>query len=513
MMAAVRRWLVVGLFALIYLYSFPYFGDLRHANELPRVLTTQELVHHHTFELSGRSKEVGSWADISTTPKGRLYQNKAPGISILGAIVYAPLAFVYWVAGAGMPSLRVTTWLLRVSLITLPALLFLVLFRRIAERFAGDDKVGRDGALLGYALGSMLLPYALVFMSHAPGTVAVGTAFALASGLTRGEARSPRRSALAIGSLLGLAMFIEYQAIFAAAFILLFVGLRGPQRLRGLATSVAAVVPWLAVLAAYHALCFGSPFRTGYAYSVDVANRAGVLGVVGPTWTSVNQLLAYGSNGLFVLSPWILLSFLGAFTIARDADLRKRVGAEALVASGIVATYLLFVASLGPEFGRAGWSVGPRYLAIAMPFFGWLAAAGITYTAEQTILRVPAVATVLVAVIINVLAATTYPHWPIQFVNPIFEVSIRLLREGLAPHSIGTLLGLRGAASVWPIYLVVFGLVARLLFPAGVRRNHFVIATVLAIAAVYRLHDFATTAEPDRTTTWKLVVSTFEPVN
>jgi len=510
-MRALRKWLLLGLFAVIYLYSFPYFGELRHANELPRVLTTQELVHHRTFELSARVNELGSRADISTTPDQRIYQNKAPGISILGAVVYAPLAFVYWVVGAGMPSLRVTTWLLRVVIVSIPAILFLLVFRRIAERFAGTDKVGRDGALVAYGLGSMLMPYGLVFMSHAPSTVAVGTAFALAVGLTRGEAKSPRRAALAIGTLLGLAMFIEYQAIFAAALIMLFVAVRGPERLRGLVTAALAVAPWLGILAAYHASCFGSPLRTGYAYSLDPANRAGVLGIVGPTSTSVNQLLAYGSNGLFVLSPWILLALLGAFTVARDAELRAKIGAETLVACGIVTTYVLFVASLGPEFGRAGWSVGPRYLAIAMPFFGWLAAAGLTATAEQIILRVPSIATVLVAVIINVLAATTYPHWPTQFVNPVFEVSLRLLHEGHAPHSLGTALGLRGAASVWPIYLVVFGVIARLFLTAGVRRMHFAIACALAIAAVYRLHDFARTAEPDRSTAWQLVVTTFEP--
>src|SRR4051812_12989046 len=40
---ALRPWAFV-LFAILYLYAFPYFGALRSANELPRVLTTQEIV-------------------------------------------------------------------------------------------------------------------------------------------------------------------------------------------------------------------------------------------------------------------------------------------------------------------------------------------------------------------------------------------------------------------------------------------------------------------------------------
>ena len=171
----------------------------------------------------------------------------------------------------------------------------------------------------------------------------------------------------------------------------------------------------------------------------------------------------------------------------------------------------MFVASLEPEFGRAGWSVGPRYLAVAMPFFGWLAAAGIASTEDQALLRVPAVATVFVGIVINVVAATTYPHWPIQFVNPLYEVSLRLLGEGHAPHSLGTLVGLRGPSSVLPLYFFVLVVAVRTLSTGGMRRGHLALALLLSFAAVYRLHDFARTREPDRKKTWALVVSTYEP--
>src|SRR5215213_8132518 len=59
------------LFALIYLYGFPYFDSLRSANELPRVLTTQEIVERGTFRLNARMSELGSRWDIATTPDGR----------------------------------------------------------------------------------------------------------------------------------------------------------------------------------------------------------------------------------------------------------------------------------------------------------------------------------------------------------------------------------------------------------------------------------------------------------
>ena len=45
------------------------------------------------------------------------------------------------------------------------------------------------------------------------------------------------------------------------------------------------------------------------------------------------------------------------------------------------------------------------------------------------------------------LAASTYPHWPTEFQNPLFEVAVRSLREGHAPYSLGTLAGFRGVGT------------------------------------------------------------------
>src|SRR5262249_6599665 len=155
-----------------------------------------------------------------------------------------------------------------------------------------------------------------------------------------------------------------------------------------------------------------SPLRTGYAYSIDPANRVGFVGIVGPSWASMRQLFTYGSNGLLMLSPWILLAVGGAVVILRDRKRRATLGRETVLSLAIIVVYLAFVASLEPEFGRAGWSVGPRYAAIAMPFFGWLAAAGLAACNDHRELAIPAIAMILVGVMINVLAATTYPHWP-----------------------------------------------------------------------------------------------------
>src|SRR5437773_4337133 len=76
------------LFAVVYLYAFPYFDQLRSANEVPRVLMTQEIADRGVFYLDHRMREMGSVQDLSRGPDKHWYPNKAPGPSFLAVPVY-----------------------------------------------------------------------------------------------------------------------------------------------------------------------------------------------------------------------------------------------------------------------------------------------------------------------------------------------------------------------------------------------------------------------------------------
>ena len=191
-----RRWVLIAIGA-VYLYAFPFFAALRHANELPRILTTEQLAERGTFHLDERMTDLGSIADISTTPDGHRYQNKAPGPSILGLALYYPLSVGYQSTGH-RPPLMLVTWVLRVLLATLPSIVFLAFFRRVAARFAQADQA-RNGALVAYALGSMALPLGLLFMSHAIAASLVGVAFAVSVAAVRERTYPESRAALIIG--------------------------------------------------------------------------------------------------------------------------------------------------------------------------------------------------------------------------------------------------------------------------------------------------------------------------
>lgn len=509
-------WSLVA-FALVYLYVFPYFGALRHANELPRVLTTEQLVDQWTFRLDERLADLGSLADISTTPDGHRYQNKAPGMSVLGVPVYAALRLAYAPFGIRPPRV-VTTWALRVCFGVVPMLVLLALFPRVSSRFASDD-AARQAGLLALAVGSMLWPLSLLFMSHVLAAVLVAAAFVLAaaddashpSHGTRDDEASVARPPLLIGALLGCAMFVEYQALFGALLVSAYVVWRSRRSVRDALLLGSTVAPFILMLTSYHWSAFGSPLRTGYAYSVDQANRVGVMGMVGFSRLSLAQLFVTPDNGLLVLSPWFLLVPVGFVHILADRERRARGGGAALVAALVVTVYCVFVALLEPEFGRGGWEVGPRYVAVAIPFAAWLAVAGFEACFASDIVRVPATALLLAGVVVHALAATTYPHWPVELRHPLYEMSVRLLTSGYAPHSMATLVGVRGWIGLLPPYAAVGWLVWRGMTRSGRYRLEVVLAMVLAIAVVAAYSRFPRTPEREREGMWRFVTSTYEP--
>lgn len=492
-LAAVKRWRVLIALFGIYIYVFPYFASLRHANELPRVLTTMQIVDHGTFQLDSRIEEIGSRVDISETPDGHFYQNKAPGLSLLAVPVYLPVALICRALGTE-PNMAFVTWLLRLSIVILPSILFLKYFREVSSRFT-ESIEAKNGALVAYALGSMALPYGLLFMSHAPAAVMVGAAFALSVRAVRSEAGMEKRQALAVGALLGLAMFVEYQAIFAALIVGLYALSGAKRRLHTAAMMLTTTAPFLIVLAVYHTAAFGSPFVTGYAYSADPTNRIGLMGIVGFSTENLLQLFVSPSNGLLLLSPWVVLSLVGGVAIAMNREARQRVGAEAATAFAVVLVYCAFVVALAPHFARAGWTVGPRYIAIAMPFFAWLAAVGLETCLKHEAAAVPAFALLLVGVVVHVVAASTFPHWPRDYDNPLYEVSFRLLEEDHAPHSLGRWLGIPGSSSLVPLYFVVGAVVLRLLSPTKEYLRELILGGVLAAFVVIRYEHLAVTQD------------------
>jgi hypothetical protein len=468
---AALGWRSFAVLALIYLYSFPYFDRMRSANEMPRILMTQQIVDHGTCQIDARMAEMGSTFDTSRGSDGHLYSNKAPGPSFLAVPVYAVLKLL------GATSVRASTWAFRVFAVTLPALLFLWFFYRTSSFFT-EDEGARRLALVAFALGSTALPYSILFMSHQLAAVCVGGAFIAALTIRRGGSVW---WAVLVGALLGAGVMMDYQTVFIAPLVGLYCLVRAGswrRRLQVVPLMLLGVAPLALALGAYHAVHFGSALTTPLASSNEKAVKKGFMGLIGPNKDAFWVLLMAPANGMVVLMPWVAFSLIGAAAILARRETRRRAGVEAVSCLLIAAVYTLVLGSLVPSYAKAGWTVGPRYLGACFPFLGWLAAAGFAVAYRWLATRALAQGTVLASAVIFVAAVSTFPQWPEDLKNPLFELVFRLLFHGYAPWSLGTALGLRGILALLPLYLVGLGFMFWL-FCRGQR--HAIAGAVLAV--------------------------------
>jgi hypothetical protein len=506
------RLLIPCTLLLVYLYSFPYFDQLKSANELPRIFLTTEIIDRGTFRIDARYRELGSTFDVSTTPDGHRYSNKAPGLSFLALPSYLVLKGWHAVVG-GEPSIRELTWMFRVTAVTVPAVLFLPFFLALARRFAPGCEPAQRTALVAYALGSMAMPYAILLFSHQVAAAFAGASFACAVTLVREHVARRNRWAVAVGALAGASVLVDYQSALAGLAIGVYLLLRSRRRWVDAAWAAAGALPSAILLMIYHAACFGSPLKTGYSYAADAAHTEGVLGIIGPNREAMFNATLAPDNGLITLTPWVLLAVVGGYYALRDREARERIGAEAITCAAIALVYVLFVGSLVPEFGRAGWSVGPRYIAVAMPFFGWLAAAGFAAIDRNEIARGASQALVWVGVIVFVTAAATFPHWPTpNFTNPIHEVALRLIANGNAPHSLGTAVGLPGIAAMLPLLLGVAAVAGW--WMAGRDRRRWIVTVIAALVAagiIAGYGAFPRTGGAAATRGWEFIQDIWQP--
>jgi hypothetical protein len=444
-----HRWWIAILAA--YLYVFPYFPRIHSANELPRVFLVRAIVDEQTFAIDSQMRLWNETRLGDVSPyRDHIYSNKAPGSSLLAVPFYAA---VRWTLGE--PSLATSVWLCRVFAGIVPALLFLWLLWGFLARFAPEPDVRRL-LIIAYAFGSMAMTFSLLFFSHQLSAVCIASAWILALDVL--DRRRGMRVMLAVGLLAGAAPLVDYQAAFGGVPVAAHVMwrlVRWPRRevARAIALAVAGAAVPIALLFAYHAACFGSPLRTGYDASETYAayHQQGFLGLTRPHLDALWGSFVSVGNGLFTLAPWWLLAIPGTWLLWRRGD-----RAFALVAAGQGVLFAVFVASL--TFWRGGWSIGPRYITVMLPFL--LPAVGATLTELRARpLALGAMAGgIVTAVVVYSGSVMTFPYWPDSLRDPLYEVTFRLVGDGVVAPSVASACGISGPVAMLPFVALVAGL-------------------------------------------------------
>jgi hypothetical protein len=114
-------------------------------------------------------------------------------------------------------------------------------------------------------------------------------------------------------------------------------------------------------------LSFGNYFSIGYENLQDPIFRAGMSqGIAGISWPNLKVLFYttfHPTLGVFWESPVLVLAFIGAYFIFKQRRFRE----EAILGASIICSYFIILSGYYMWWG--GWSVGPRHIIPAIPFF------------------------------------------------------------------------------------------------------------------------------------------------
>ena len=336
----------------------------------------------------------GQVGDLSTHDVifrgGHVYANKAPGLAFVSLPLYLVLRGV-GVVGESDPTRML--WALGLVGCVVPAVALLVLVRRACQRL--EPGFGTASAIT-LGLGTLLLPFATLYFSHALSACLVFAAFALL--LRERQERASLLLVAGAGFVAGLSIVTEYPNAIAAAVLFPY-ACAGPSVLRRGAVYGASLLAGVTPLLVYQHLAFGSLTRVSYSGASEAAGGGdrgtGELVSLGSPNPVVLLETLFSTGGLLTLAPVVACAAAGLPIL-----FRRGYRAEALVVAAVCVGYVAYNSSYGSTFG--GFSPGQRYLVPILPFLALPLA-----TAFR---RFPATTVALALVSVVIAVTTTATH-------------------------------------------------------------------------------------------------------
>lgn len=469
-----RGVLIFFLLAALPIFGvFPYVRAVNNPNEFTRVFTCMAVVERGTFAITEEVQTYGWVNDMARVPrptpaepaKSDYFMVKAPAGMYLGLPAYAvwskvvaPLAGVHRATLTSTTDekltwLRGSTWALRLGGVALPCFLFLIWFERYLRAFSGDV-VLRLAAVAAVGLGTNYLAYVHMFASHAQYAAAAFLAFALVERELRTspdpKARRPWMAFFA-GLACGGTVLLEYHALFSAVVLAAFAAVvfRRPTRLAAYAAGGLVAV---ALMMLFQWRAYGNPLTPGHqmleTQKFAEEHKTGLWGVVWPTWEHTRLLLFSPGFGLVGMSPYMALGALivpfGVVAPRGGYRARRNLRWAALVATLVLV--IMVSVNAGIIEWRAGWTVGPRYLAATPPFVAFGALVGLEALASgsprgRAVARGLSGGLAFASVVSMGLVSLTYDTLPENIARPFAQFTVPLVRTWHVPHHVGEWFG------------------------------------------------------------------------
>jgi hypothetical protein len=455
--------------------SYAYFYQAGGWNQNSRFALVRAMTEQDSLRIDAYRDTTGDRAVWN----GHFYSDKAPGTSLLAFVPVDVVRALNGAAGLDPDSdaaIARTSYAATVAVsgvftvVAALCVLWLSLgwgYSRAASLFAAT----------AYGVATPAWCYATLFMGHALCAGCLAIAFAAAVALRGAPASRARALAWTIGLSAGWAVVAEFPAAVPVLFIC---ALTLSETAGSDASTTRAVVARViaggaiagAVLIAYNAAAFGSPFHLGYASEEGFEQlHTGLFGISRPEWWRVREILIGSYRGLLPVAPLIAVTPIGLGMLAR---VRPRV-APAAVAAAIAVFYVVLNASY--FYWEGGWAFGPRQIMPALPFLALGLAPA--WDGWKTAGRVALACGWLWGAAVTLVAVSTTPQPPASIKRPVQELMVPAFREGrLALNNqrftdyradesaiwrhdptpvswnLGTVAGLTGLASLVPLGIV-----------------------------------------------------------
>jgi hypothetical protein len=462
----------------------PYLATVNNPNENIRTYMTMAIVEHHTFRLDDIIQRHAWINDMARVPenagvkqkpgdppprdiKSHFLSVKGPATSYFGVPFYWAFTKIAPRFGHPIPTLkssalerawwlRAATFTMRLFSVQIPCFLFLVWLERWLRRMT-DDIVLRLLAVAAVGFGTNYLAYGLMYVSHATCAVAAFLSFGLIMQArldSFGDARRRGvRTAFLAGLFAAMVPMLEYTAVTIGAVLAVY-GLLTFWRPRQLLAFVVGGAIDVAGLTFYQARACGSWKEGCFKYAENfVWLHTKYLGAGKPDLKFLRDVSLSHSFGFFGMSPYMWLGFLAIpFALFRTyGTTLERHERRIATTVWIVAMLCLWVSTSAVSNPHGGWSVGPRYLGAAPPFFAFGSVvaleqiAGVSRT-RRTLVRGIAGGLALASAAEIGIMSLIYNTLPETTARPLRDVAIPLARAGFVPYHVGQLFGSSSAA-------------------------------------------------------------------